>query len=655
MVLKLGTLGVDIDIETENLTNAEKKTKASTEKMSGYFRKLGAAALGVFSIQMAKQALFAADNIRVLEGRIARITKTSEGFDEAWNGINKSADAAGVSIGVAAASFERFLMATEGMGATIGQVSEFNDLILKTGRISGASAVELSNALTQLSQGFSGGIIRAEEWNSIMEQAPEILRVVARNIKGVDGDLGKLRKVMLDGKLTSDKFFNAFMDGAEDINTEFEKLPKSIEASLQTLSNEFVRMISNLDEMLGLTEKIAYSFGFWADVMDKNKGRMADLSEEMRETMKAIKYFQDEVSRQRNPIALKAAQDSLDKLTTKYQIAFEEHKKLQDLLTGSSGEGEPLKVIADEGEMGPDISSEQRIKRRKELEEQRKDAGEHLRELFKMNESAEDALYTLAAERGTELNKLREKGLIDAQQQADGMLQIEMNLQKELNVLKDEAAEKDRLRRQSDFDSMVAISTSMSAAFANMSSDSDSSLAKISSGLALAAKSIVATNEALALSDVWAGTESFYVKAAQTAAVIAQFAAIGSILAGGRVNGGGMTEGNMYAVGEGGKSELLTEGGKQYLIAGKNASITGNGALKEAGNNSSSNQMVIQQNINVTGTGDQELISKMAQASERGAKMAESNFNRQMMQKSGPMFKSMSQNYGTGRTKGRAS
>jgi tape measure domain-containing protein len=656
MALKLGTLDVDLEINTKELDKAENKVNKSTKAMTASFNKLGGVLSGLFATQQIVNMIKVTDQMRVLEGRIKRVTKSAEGFDKAWKAINKSADEAGVSINDSAASFERFLMATQSMGASIDDVAKFNDLILKTGRISGASATELSNALTQLSQGFSGGIIRAEEWNSIMEQAPEILRVAAKNIKGVDGDLGKLRKVMLAGELTSAKFFNAFMEGANGIETEFAKIPKSVEQNMQALSNQFTRLLTNIDKTLGLTQKLAAGFGALADGLNEAATEMVIAEASVKKYTSSIGKLnaerelllknmgmvsQREKADSNNRIAaidaqivkekelLSVAQEGLKKVTPK-----EEDKAFSPLApTTGGGDNKSAKRLAKQKEDAQDVLDD--IK-------------------FRTSETA-DQIEMIWSENLDQIDALKSQGLINEAEHLEAQKLLNIEYLDEIDQLEKEAADKRNERNQQQVDSIAQMSTAISSTLSSISSDSDSGLAKTANAFSVFAKSIIATSQAMAAAQALADPTALTLpqKLANYATILTSFASISSMMAGGRVNGGSMQEGSMYAINEGGKSEILEEGGKQFLLAGKNAKVTGNGAMKESsGGNGGGGGMSVSNVFNITGT-DDELNKKLAATVEQSVRQSQAMYVQQMTQKNGKMYTANTQTYGPGRTNGR--
>jgi len=70
----------------------------------------------------------------------------------------------------------------------------------------GASAQAASAAFLQLSQALGSGRLQGDEFRSIAEQVPGILRLVADEM-GVT--VGQLKKLGADGKITSDILINS--------------------------------------------------------------------------------------------------------------------------------------------------------------------------------------------------------------------------------------------------------------------------------------------------------------------------------------------------------------------------------------------------------------------------------------------------------------
>lgn len=267
--MKLGELVVEIGADTSQLKRSEQEVSKTTQRMEAGFSKVGSAIAAAFSAETARQVIMVADQMTRLEGTVRRLTRTTGDFDKTWSKLVDLSNENGAAIADTTALFQRFQMTMDKMVDSNDDVLNFVDTLQKVGRLGGSSAEEMSNALIQLSQGFAGGIIRAEEFNSVSEQMPYLLQIAADNIEGLDGDIGKLRQSMLDGQLTSDVFYKAISRGGKDIDKEFKKLPDTIDLASTKLRNNLAVAISELDKKIGASENIAEFISSMADLVDR--------------------------------------------------------------------------------------------------------------------------------------------------------------------------------------------------------------------------------------------------------------------------------------------------------------------------------------------------------------------------------------------------
>ncbi|ARB11162.1 tail tape measure domain protein [Pseudomonas phage JG054] len=154
------------------------------------------------------------------------------------------------------------------LGASQAQLIKFTENVGKTLAASSTSAQQAQGALMQMGQALGSGVVRAEEFNSILEGAPAILQVVANHIDGAEGSIGKLRKMMLDGQLTSKAFFDAMLAGSEEIDEKFGKASFTISQGFTLMSNAFMRWIGQTDSALGISNALGRAMKWIADNMD---------------------------------------------------------------------------------------------------------------------------------------------------------------------------------------------------------------------------------------------------------------------------------------------------------------------------------------------------------------------------------------------------
>jgi len=107
---------------------------------------------------------------------------------------------------------------------------------------SGTSAEAASGAFLQLSQALGSGTLQGDEFRSVAEQVPGILRLTA-NEMGVT--VGELKKLGSEGKITSDILINALAKGFEESGSKVKELLdqspaqrfKEFQNATQALSN----------------------------------------------------------------------------------------------------------------------------------------------------------------------------------------------------------------------------------------------------------------------------------------------------------------------------------------------------------------------------------------------------------------------------------
>lgn len=135
----------------------------------------------------------------------------------------------------------------EGVAGIVGTIS-------KTMAISGANAASANAALIQLGQAFASGVLRGEELNSVMEQAPALSQAIAA---GMGRTVGELRTLGQAGLLTADSVVKALQSQQKAVDDLFNKTAVTIGNSLTALQNSFVQFVGKLDQASGVSASIS--------------------------------------------------------------------------------------------------------------------------------------------------------------------------------------------------------------------------------------------------------------------------------------------------------------------------------------------------------------------------------------------------------------
>ena len=252
----------DLESSTNKTTSALGKLDKNARNAGSGMKNAGGAASGLKTsmsmlagaisvsliIEWGKRFLEVADNMTQLQARIARLSTDAKTANETFSTLANIASTTGASLSDTTKLWETLTSSLKEAGATNAQVLNLTDTLQKIGRIGGSSTEEMANALRQFGQSIASGTIRAEEFNSILEQMPELARQIAA---GLGISMGELRARMLDGKLTAEDALNAIQDRTSVVNAEFAKLPRSISQATSSLETSFAKMIASINDATG--------------------------------------------------------------------------------------------------------------------------------------------------------------------------------------------------------------------------------------------------------------------------------------------------------------------------------------------------------------------------------------------------------------------
>ena len=110
----------------------------------------------------------------------------------------------------------------------------FAEQLNKLYKIGGASLEQQKAGTLQITQALASGVLRGDEFNSMMENAPLVAQKLARHL-GVS--VGQLRGMAKDGQLTGDILKSALLGSAVETNAEFAKMPMTFADMMTQVGN----------------------------------------------------------------------------------------------------------------------------------------------------------------------------------------------------------------------------------------------------------------------------------------------------------------------------------------------------------------------------------------------------------------------------------
>ena len=258
------------------------------KRMGGLRGAVGKAVIGFAAFKAGQAAIGRIESVR----RLNRLGAAYGEIAQLQDAATKAANTFGLSQTEANRQFGQIYARLRPVGVTLEDIESTFVGFNTVARLSGASAVEASNAFTQLAQALGSGALRGDEFNSISEQVPGILTAISQETGVAQGNL---RKFAAEGKITSDIVMRALkriekegagglkdaMNGPAQAFKDFKNVADDALVALGEQSiPQVVRLINQMSDAIeALMPVIKTVGGFAATVL----GGIADIIDRIRD------------------------------------------------------------------------------------------------------------------------------------------------------------------------------------------------------------------------------------------------------------------------------------------------------------------------------------------------------------------------------------
>ncbi|MDQ0996873.1 tape measure domain-containing protein [Phyllobacterium ifriqiyense] len=223
-------------ITNKNAQRIERRFTKMNANVSSSFAGLGAKIGGVFAgASLAKGAVKFSEAATRIDNALKVAGLSGEQLEQVYGKLRDSAVKNAAPFESLVELYGRASLVQKELGVSSEQLISFTDKVALALRVSGKSAQESSGALLQLSQALGSGVVRAEEFNSIVEGAPTILQAASRGIKEAGGSVAQLRKIMLDGGLSSKALFDGFIAGSASLEERVKNVQLTFGQAMENL------------------------------------------------------------------------------------------------------------------------------------------------------------------------------------------------------------------------------------------------------------------------------------------------------------------------------------------------------------------------------------------------------------------------------------
>lgn len=261
-----------LENELRGLDETQDRTAQGTNTLGGGVNKLrgafgslqgllAAAGLGIGVAEI----IAVSDAFVSLEAKVKLATGEGANFVSGFEGVQKIANETFSSIENTGELFARITQASEALGLAQQDTLSITQTINQAIKLSGGSAASADAAITQLIQGLQSGVVRGDEFNSIMEQSPRLAQAMA---DGLGVTRGELRAMAADGALTSEVVINSIRSQGDAIANEFETLPATVANATQNMKNSLFVFIGGMNESVNQSGRLADAINYISGAID---------------------------------------------------------------------------------------------------------------------------------------------------------------------------------------------------------------------------------------------------------------------------------------------------------------------------------------------------------------------------------------------------
>lgn len=205
------------------------------------------------------------DAINLTNARLRQATASMQQFSQAQAQALRLSAETGAGYESIVALYSRLSLTAKDYGLTQERIAAVTEITARALKVSGAEASESASVITQLSQALGSGVLRGDEFNSIMENGGRLAKALA---DGLGLPIGQLRNLAEQGLLTTDIVVKALESQRAAIAAEAQAMPQTVGASLVAVRDAFGQTVARMDQASGASSVLGAALSALARNMD---------------------------------------------------------------------------------------------------------------------------------------------------------------------------------------------------------------------------------------------------------------------------------------------------------------------------------------------------------------------------------------------------
>lgn len=256
ILIKVDAPGVKeaLDGIASKMGSVNKNTKSLADNL-GFLTNAFKGVVAYFGVrELARMS----DEFQNLSARLKINALEGENVSDTLAKISGLADRTKQSISAVGDTYTRFAGSLKSVNATSDELVALTETLINTFKVSGSGADETANAMIQLSQAFSTGVLRGQDLRSVISQNVVFARYLKEEYKG---DIFKKAE---SGAITISEVLRILSKHQKELTAQAKELAPTFSQTLTLAFNKVTIAVGELSQKMELSKKFAdiMAFGF---------------------------------------------------------------------------------------------------------------------------------------------------------------------------------------------------------------------------------------------------------------------------------------------------------------------------------------------------------------------------------------------------------
>ncbi len=243
----------------DDIGNSATKNAGKVDILHMSFKSLVTQAYGLetvfrrlISVLAIREFMQMSDTAVLLDARLKMLVKSSNDLVKAQKDIYDIAQKNAIGLREVGTLYTKIYDPVTRMGGGVKETTAIVEAFTTSLRISGASTQEAAAATLQFGQAMSSGRAMGDEFRSMTENNPRVLKAFA---EAMNVPVEKLKQMSSEGRLTADVMGNAMIKALDKLRAEGSKLNEGLfSAAFARWHNDLIVLIDDFNKLTGVSQ-----------------------------------------------------------------------------------------------------------------------------------------------------------------------------------------------------------------------------------------------------------------------------------------------------------------------------------------------------------------------------------------------------------------